>query len=188
MTDFTNNNSSINRPLRELVGFHIPVRVLSYDKAESLSEVEAMGNLWQCPLRMKFENESADRWWTLPYDPVVSVSGKNTVVRRNVLKNFSDRGARRGTVKELWSLDDYEINIAGVLMGNDGALPESDLLKLRKYCEGRKPVEVECALFRVFNITRVAIESYELPFTKGNENQAYSLKCYSDDRLELLIK
>lgn len=164
-----------------------PVTVLDR-KAGSMSAAAAAGNLYQSPLRLKFGSEGEDAWWTLPYDPVMSISGKNTIVRRNVLKNYSDRNERRGTVKELWCLDDYEINIAGVLIGRDGEMPTDDIVKLRKYCEGRESVDVESDLFCLFNICRMSIESFELPFTKGCENQAYTLKGYSDDKFDLLIK
>jgi hypothetical protein len=153
-------------------GFRLPERYL--------------GNLYQCPLRIKWEDEQ--EWWTLPFDPVVSVSGKNIIVRRNVLKQDNLTSSRRGSVKEAWSQDDYNINIAGVFIGENGEFPNDDIMKLRRYCEARKVVEVESDLFCLFNITKMAIESYDLPFTKGVENQMYTLKGYSDDSFELLVR
>ena len=146
------------------------------------------GNLYQCPVRIKWADESDDSWWTFPFDPVVSVSGKNIIVRRNVLKQNNEDNTRRGSVKEGWSQDDYEVNIAGVLMDVNGELPEDDLRQLRRYCEARKVIEVESDLFCLFNINRLAVESFELPFTKGKENQMYAIKAYSDDTFDLLIK
>jgi len=145
---------------------------------------EFLGNLYQCPVRIRWENES--EYWTLPFDPVVSVTGKNNIVRRNVLKINNTDKTRRGSIKESWSQDDYEVNIAGVFMSKDGTFPENDLRKLRRYCEERKVIEVESDLFCIFNITRLAIESFELPFTEGVENQMYTIKAYSDDGFKLL--
>jgi hypothetical protein len=34
----------------------------------------------------------------------------------------------------------------------------------------------------------MAIEDYALPFTKGVENQMYTIKAYSDDMFDLLVK
>jgi hypothetical protein len=125
-------------------------------------------------------------WFTFPLDPVISITGKNLLVRRNILK-ADESVLRRGTVKELWSQDDYEVNIAGVFMG-EGELPEFHLRKLRDFCEARAIVEVESVLFSIFGITRLAIEDYSLPFTKGIENQSWSLKAYSDESFDLIVE
>jgi len=165
-----------------------PVKVLNPETADSKELSDYLGNLYQCPVRIKWEQESNGDFWTLPFDPVVSVSGKNIIVRRNVLKQNNSDNTRRGSIKEAWSQDDYEVNIAGVLMGKDGEFPSEDLLRLRNYCEARKVIDVESDLFCLFNINRLAIESFELPYTKGNANQMYVIKAYSDDNFELLIK
>ena len=136
-------------------------------------------------LMLKHENESD--WWTLPFDPVISISGKNIISRRNVLK-MNDSIIQRGSVKELWSQDDYEVNIAGVLIGTAGEMPKNDLMKLRGYCEARKIVQVRSKLLRIFGIYRLAIEDYALPFTKGMENQMFTIKAYSDNDFDLLIE
>lgn len=162
-----------------------PVKVLNPATASSKELGDYLGNLYQCPVRIKWENESI--FWTLPFDPVVSISGKNIIVRRNVLKQNQHNNTRRGSIKEAWSQDDYEINIAGVLIGKNGEFPVEYLLKLRNYCEARKVIDVESDLFCLFNIGKLAIESFDLPFTKGIENQMYSLKAYSDDNFNLLV-
>jgi hypothetical protein len=144
-----------------------------------------LGNLYQAPLSIKLESES--EWWKLPFDPVMSVTGKNIIIRRNVLK-IDGSNNRRGSIKEIWSQDDYEVNIAGVLIGEDGKRPEADLMKLRTYFEAREPILVSNELFRIFNIERLAIENYALPSTKGIENQTFTIKAYSNDMFELLIK
>lgn len=151
------------------------VRRYEYDmpkRAEVLSVPHA------CPVKMKWESE--EDWWQLPIEPVVVINGKNKIVKRNVLKTPDD-ASRRGTVKELWSQDDYDISMAGVFISTNGKLPEADLRKLRAYCEARESVEVQSPLFTLFNIRRMAIEDYQFPFTKGLENQMFSIKASSDD-------
>lgn len=137
-----------------------------------------------CPLSIWVADEGI--WWDLPIEPVVSISGKNIIARRNVLKQGSTERAR-GTIKEVWSQDDYEITIAGLLVADrDGEMPEKDIRRLRKVCERRDEVPVMSPLFELFNITRMAIESYELPFTKGIENQMFTIKGYSDELFDLV--
>jgi len=135
-------------------------------------------------LFMKHEDEKD--WWTFPLDPVISVSGKNIIIRRNVLK-LNEDVVQRGSVKEIWSQDDYEVSIAGVFIGNNG-LPQDDLFQLRKYCETRKIVQVRSRLLRIFGIHYLAIEDYSLPFTKGMENQMFTIKAYSDNKFDLLVE
>ena len=55
-----------------------------------LSEVqlqEAVANAngvpMQCPLWMRLEGEE---WWLLPYEPIVTVNGKNVIVKKQVSK------------------------------------------------------------------------------------------------------
>jgi hypothetical protein len=154
-----------------------------YEDNKDIIKGKYLGNLYQAPLSIKLENDP--EWWKLPFDPVMSVTGRNIIVRRNVLKADNNR---RGSVKETWSQDDYEINIAGVFIGENGKRPEGDLRKLRTYFEQRKPVLVSSDLFSIFNIEKLAIEDYALPFTKGVENQMFTIKGYSDDMFDLLIK
>jgi hypothetical protein len=162
-----------------------PVTVMGKEDTSSLeTSADYLGNLYQDSIRMRV---AGGEWWTLPLDPVVSVSGKNIIIRRNVLKKSTQDKGARGSIKEIWSQDDYEVNIAGVLIGK-GELPESDLRKLREFCEARKVIEVESRLLSIFNISRLAIEDYSLPFTKGVENQMYAIKAYSDDEFQLFEK
>ncbi|MDR0603584.1 MAG: DUF6046 domain-containing protein [Bacteroidales bacterium] len=145
----------------------------------------ANGKLFQDPLSIKWEDEST--WFDFPLDPVISISGKNNIIKRNVLK-INNIGNRRGSIKEIWSQDDYEIEIAGLLIGTEGQFPEDALYQLRIYLEARKPLEVVGELFSLFNISKIAIESYSLPFTKSKENQMYNIKAVSDDAFDLLVK
>ncbi|MDR0789637.1 MAG: DUF6046 domain-containing protein [Bacteroidales bacterium] len=132
------------------------------------------------PLALKRQSDSGD-YWKLPIDPVASVSGKNNIVKRQVLKADLKGQIRRGSVKELWTQDDYEVNIAGVLMGSSHNMPNEDIRKLRALCEAREVILIESEFLSFFGIDKIVIEDYEFPFTKGKENQMYTIKAVSDD-------
>ncbi|MCM1035534.1 MAG: DUF6046 domain-containing protein [Paludibacter sp.] len=150
------------------------------DAAQRPTMAEVLAAPHVCPLKIKWESETA--WWYFPIDPIVAISSRNNIVKRSVLKVSANDNERRGTVKELWSQDDYDITISGIFMGCEaGYLPEEDIQMLRAYCEGRKAVMVESPIFTPFNIRRIAIESYEFPFTKGMENQLFTIRATSDD-------
>jgi hypothetical protein len=162
-----------------------PTGVLKIDGDSVTDATEYLGNLYQDSLRMRLE--SGSDWYTFPFDPVISVTCKNNIIRRDALK-VDVNTIRRGSIKEIWSQDDYEVNIAGILKSKDGeGLPESDLRRLRDFCEAREVVEVESVLFSIFGITRLAIADYSLPFTRGIENQQFAIKAYSDELFDLIL-
>lgn len=149
--------------------------------------VPETGALYQCPMRIKWEDEAL--WWSIPFDPVISVSGGNNIVKSDVLKQDNGINSRRGSIKEVWSQKDYEVQFAGVFIGKtENDIPMEDIERLRAYCEARKVIEVECDLLEVFNITRLVIESFDFAHTPGRQNQQFSIKAYSDDDFSLLVK
>jgi hypothetical protein len=139
------------------------------------------------PVGIKLADEPD--YWYIPQEPTVSISGANTIVRRTVAKaNGLDKKVR-GTVKETWAQDDYSIHIAGVLRNfdNETAYPRNAVERLRFYCEAKEAIVVTCPLFEIFNITQMVIEKYELPHTKCEDLQGYTISAYSDMDFELLI-
>ena len=135
----------------------------------------------QCmPVSMRLPD---GRWWHFPIEPLVSVSGKNIVVKRNVAKS-----ERRGTIKERWAEDDFQINIQGAFVSPDlYTYPTREVKYLEQIITQRQPVEVLCDLFQMLNIHQIVVESYSFPFTKGENVQNFSIDAYSDDMYELFI-
>ena len=141
-----------------------------------------------CPLLLR--TDTMPDWWQLPIDPVITVSGKNTVIKRSVLKVANAKLAQRGTVKELWTQDDYEVSISGLLMSRDEWLmPEADIRRLRQFCEAREPVYVLSGLLTLYGIDRIVIEDYQFPHTHGMQNQMFNIKACSDniDQRQLFV-
>lgn len=153
---------------------------MSDDELADMVRTNALGIPMQMPVEMRTEG---GQWWTLPVEPMVSVSGKNVITKKQVSK-----GRVRGTIKERWTQDDYEISIEGILMDFDGkTYPTADVKKLREFCESAS-VEVSSPIFEIFSIDRIVIESYSFPFTSGPANQGYSISAVSDDIYKLLLK
>lgn len=157
-----------------------PEVVKAYDEKTYTDPADALEVPHSCPLEIKWASESV--WWKFPIEPVISISGKNNVVKRYVLKVASKDAERRGSVKELWTQDDYEINISGIFISKkDDMLPKDNLRTLRRYCEAREVIEVRSPLFTLFNIKKMVIEEFQFPFTKGMENQMFTIRGSSDD-------
>lgn len=134
------------------------------------------------PLRLKIEGED---WWEIPTEALISVKGKNIIVRRAVAK-----GKRGGTIKEYWTQDDFEITVAGFLINQDDphAYPHNLVNTLNKICEAGKVVQVQCELLSGYGIYHIVIEDWDMPYTKGENIQAYSFKAYSDAPFDLLVE
>lgn len=120
--------------------------------------------------------------FTFPIDPIISLSFSNIIIRRHVAK-----GSKRGSIKERWSEDDVSITITGVLASKQGNYPTA-VKHLREYFEYRGKIDVFSPLLNSHNIFSIAIESLDLPPTKGLENQSFQIKAYSDDVFNLLIE
>lgn len=87
----------------------------------------ASGVPMQCPLKMRREGDA--EYWLFPNEPIITIHGKNVIAKKQVAK-----GKVRGSIKERWSQDDYQVNISGILMDPLG-YPEEDVKKLRSLCE-----------------------------------------------------
>ena len=123
--------------------------------------------------------------WELPCDPIISVSGGNVVAKRQVAKRQMG-----GTVKELWSQDDFAISIGGTITCAEQADTDAAVWKIKQLCaESTTGLNVACSgLNDAFDIYRVCVESYEFPFTPGMGNQDFAINCVSDTVHDLLIQ
>lgn len=160
-----------------------------YDELMMLEDAEledmVRTNALGVPMRFPLEISLVDNedWWLVPIEPLITLTGRNIIVRRQVSK-----GKIRGSIKERWTQDDYQVKIEGALMDlKRDDYPREDVQKLRNFCEAAK-LKVRCPLFEIFSINQIVVESYDFPFTKGIQNQQYTINAYSDDTYKLLLK
>lgn len=121
--------------------------------------------------------------YTFPCDPILSISGKHVITRRKVSKS-----KMRGTIKERWSQDDYDVSIGGMLVAADAESLKTMVQALRTMLEsGTRGFNVKCDLLNNYlDIQRLVVESWDFPPTAGVENQAFTIRAYSDDVYTLL--
>lgn len=189
--------------LEQALSTHIlpPIPFLPIKKDNPLQEIKTVnieeskaggvnyeGQFW--PLSFKRNGVEGDPWYTFPYEPILNISGSNTIVKRKVAKG----NKVRGTVKERWSEDDEIITITGVFIGNqfDGsfqdAFPIEDFEKLRDFCKHPRGLAVKCDILQALGINYIVVEEFSFPFTTGENVQAYELKCVSDFTSEILLE
>lgn len=156
-----------------------PLDTLSDEELADLLVTNAKGVQMVFPLYFAVEGGP---WWLLPYEPQVTIQGSNVLVKKQVSK-----GEVRGTIKERWAQGDFRINISGILMGEGGRYPSEDVKTLRSYCEAGK-VLVKSPQMELFSITQIVVENWNIPFTSGKANQAYTIDAVSDDIYKLLLR
>lgn len=156
-----------------------PLDTLSDEELADLLVTNAKGVPMVFPLYFAVEGGP---WWLLPYEPQVTIQGSNVLVKKQVSK-----GEVRGTIKERWAQGDFRINISGILMGEGGRYPSEDVKTLRSYCEAGK-VLVKSPQMEIFSITQIVVENWNIPFTSGKANQAYTIDAVSDDIYKLLLR
>lgn len=142
-----------------------------------------MGNLgfteYTCPVTL----EGGGMYCKLAADPLIAVSRTNEIAKRSVAKPRWNEG----TIKESWAVGDWQINITGIIIADSKEHLEQAVMKLDAVCLVRESLGVTCPVLNDFyGITRLAIESLQLPFTPGVLNQQFTIQAVSDTSHELL--
>jgi hypothetical protein len=124
--------------------------------------------------------------WNLPY-PVISVSSRKTILETPVTE-------RRGTVKELINIEDYEIIIKGFIIGATNEFPEKEVTTLRTIYEQNVALSIQCPLTDIFLLRpdrsgsdQVVIKQLSFPALTGVKNiRPYELHLVSDEPFNLV--
>jgi len=97
-----------------------------------------------------------------------------------------------GTVKEIYGLDDWKINIRGIILNDrTGSNPrsaqeqEDELVRWRNICDS---IGVIGGIFERKNIRRMVIESFSLQPVQGKWNvRPFEITACSDEAIELVV-
>lgn len=115
----------------------------------------------------------------LPNEPSLIIAS-----RKNIVETALAGSTRRGTVKELISIEDWAVTIRGVAINYDSKVvyPEDLIKSLRDLYERNEALEIQCALTNLLGIYRLVIREFELPEMIGIQHaQAYQFTCTSDE-------
>lgn len=114
---------------------------------------------------------------------IISITGKKTIVETPMV-------GRKGSVKELISVDDYEIQLAMFVQSPDGKYPEAGITQMRELFDINESLEFISVLTDLVldEGDRVVITDIEYPSTPGVEDgQAVRLTMLTDKEFELII-
>lgn len=141
------------------------------------------------PLSFSFSDKGYQ--WVFPYEPLLTIAGGNNIVETNVAKQGDKY---KGTIKERWSQKDFDVTITGVLMGTmlqgtpAECYPKAQLQQLFDFLKQSKVIYVNNYALEALGINMLVVYDYSFPFTKGENVQAYEIKCKSDFPFDLLLK
>lgn len=124
------------------------------------------------------ENNKISKNIELEIDAVtVSVNSMKTIIRTPVSE-------RKGTVKEIFNIDDYKFTIRGFLIGKNRKVPEQEILDLKLLFESSEEVKLFGGYPELFLDTtcRVVISSLEFPEVQGKAHwiHPFVMQCESD--------
>jgi hypothetical protein len=121
----------------------------------------------------------------MPNEPSIEIVAKKTIVE-TALAGIG----RRGSVKELISVDDYDITIRGIALNfqSKKIYPEDIVKGLHELFLRNEALKMECAITSLLGIDRLVIKQLKLPDMVGVQHaQAYELICVSDEDFDLEI-
>lgn len=149
----------------------------SSDTGSVLRKKDAQGRYYFMPV--VFEHKGKE--YEIP-NAVISFTGKKNIVETAMV-------GRKGSVKELISIDDYEISIQGIASSDD--FPEAAIAELNELYNINEAVALKCALTDIFleEDDRVVIKSIDISDMKGTETfQVFKIDLVTDCSFELTIK
>lgn len=114
----------------------------------------------------------------------ISIKGKKTIIETPLT-------GRRGSVKELISIDDYEINMHGVIMSEDSNYPEESVQQFRDLYEQNEAIKLICAVSDLVlqPDDKIVIKSIDYPEVGHVENaQIISMTAVTDSSIDLIIE
>lgn len=147
---------------------------------------EAADPTWQAPDGSFPGNTGIQYSWDLPH-PVISITSRKTIVETPLTE-------RRGTVKELINVQDYDIVIKGFIINEVEEFPEAAVTRLRTIYEKNEALSVKCPLTDIFLLRpdrkgsdKVVIKELKFPAVTGIKNvRPYELHLVSDSPFNLI--
>jgi len=95
---------------------------------------------------------------------------------------------RNGTVKEYIGMDDYEISINGIIAGDNGNHPATEINTLMSMLTARVTTPVTCEYLQNLGINNVVIKDFTLQQDAGGySTQNFSITALSDAEVILTI-
>ena len=162
----------------------IESRVDSFKSLKNIFKKSKIGVDFFMPMKFYYEedNDPILKIYQLPNEPTFSLGVQKNIVQTAIAGNNIE-----GTVKELISTSDWNIEIKGVVINeNENTYPFKDIEEINKICLLDKPIIVENELMMSLGIENIVIKKLEFVEMVGVQNaQGYKISAVSDGDIEL---
>lgn len=148
------------------------------NKGTTLYKKDAQGNYYFMPVTFIHQGKE----YEIPC-ALISFTGRKNIIETPLV-------GRQGSVKELISLEDYQISITGAVFGENQVWPEEQLDAINELYNINEAIELKCALTDVFlsENDKVVIQELNLPPAGQTEHvQIVEIKCVTDRAFELTM-
>lgn len=163
--------------------------MVEFTKTGSELRTQLLGVEIFLPIKL-FDEDGKTLLMDLPYC-VIRISGKNNYVSTPMID-------RKGSVKELYSSDDFKITVKGFLIGADRKFPEDEIKKLAAVMNKTTALVLDNAITNIFlsdpllpddEQRRVVVESFDMPEVQGGREHVrpFSIELESDTIFDLEI-
>lgn len=168
----------------------VPAKTAEGEKYQNLEQHVAkkgktslLGTPIFMPCALEFQDKNDSVKLDLYGEPLIQVTMNKTIIKTPI-------DGKKGTFKELYSMNDYAVIIRGYIMNDDGNdYPEAEVRKLRTMLERPKHLRVVNELCRIFGISYIAVESADFPAVEGAQNyQPFQINALSDALFDIKLK
>lgn len=128
------------------------------------------------------DNGDTQTWDSLTYDAaLINVTQAKKIIKTEI-------AGKNGTVKEYIGLDDYGVQVNGIICGLNGVHPKDEIANLKKMLDAPVPIVVACAYLQNLGILNLVVDSYEIGQAEGGYSyQQFSINFIDDIPTELRI-
>ena len=114
--------------------------------------------------------------------PIVSFSlmNKKKIITTPVV-------GRQGSVKELIGFEDVIIDLNGFVFSESQKYPHDEVIQLIELYERNEALEIKNNIINNMGVTKVVIQSLNLPVTKHINIQPFKMKLISDNEFEAIL-
>lgn len=150
-----------------------------YINGTRLYAQDALGRWYFMPVTLKYPGGE----YELP-NAILTVTGKKNIVETQLV-------GRKGSVKELISIDDYKVSIAAFIQSADGRYPDAEIARIDKIYNISQSIELVSAFTDILfkDEKRIVINSVSYPPLQGVEDAfAVKMECETDEPFQLIIE
>ena len=161
---------------------YVPNRRESSNAGQPFYAKNLLGLEMFMPVTLKHKKNNVEKKLLLQ-NTIISMKLKKTIVETPLI-------GRQGTVKEMISIDDWDIHLKGMIVSADNEYPDDAVNELKDFILLNEVLDIDSVLTAIMldKDEKVVIKDFELSEMRGIQHaQGFTLSLVSDVQFELII-